>query len=315
MREELAIGIDVGGTKVRAGLVDARGKVFAGAELSVGKERSSKEVSEKAARLAGELMRGSEGEVEAVGCGVPGIVDFREGVVRASPGFPGWRDEPMRGMISGALGRPVFMDNDANMHAVGEARFGAGRGCENVIVLTLGSGIGAGLILGGKLFRGDEGFAGEVGHVVLEPEGPPCNCGGRGCLELFAAARSFELIETRLSGEEASTLRGALGGKGPDPASAAILAREGNEAALRLWEEFGRALGVGIATVVNVLGVETFVIGGGISRSLDLFAEHARRSALSHTYVRHEGSLRLIRAELGDDAGIIGAACQALSCR
>lgn len=313
MQQVPAIGVDLGGQNLRIAMVSPAGIVREGMQVPVGADRSAAAV----ARLIGEGIRalaGKEGgQPMPVGCGIPGIVDADRGVVHASPNFPPWRDEPIASMIAAECGCDVRIDNDANLHALGEALRGAGRGHRNTVMLTLGTGIGGGLVFDGRIFHGDAGFAGEVGHIVVEPEGPVCGCGGRGCLELFAAARGFRLLAARLPSAERDALLAAAGVDLSEltPEVIARLDDAGDRIARALWQEFGRYLGIGIATLVNVLGVMTFIIGGGIARSWERFHEAARGSALSHTYPHHAGKLQLLRAELGEEAGVLGAAVHA----
>ncbi|MFA4874455.1 MAG: ROK family protein [bacterium] len=304
-----AVGVDLGGTNLRAAAVDDAGSILVSRSVPVG-DRSAKAVIAEIA----DMVRAIENELgmrpAVVGCGVPGIVDSERGVVYASPHFPQWRDEALRDSLADEVKLPVAMDNDANCHALAEAMLGAGKGSRNVIMLTLGTGIGGGLVLDGKIFRGDCGFAGEVGHIVVEPEGEPCGCGGRGCLERYAASHAFPLHASRLP----DPARDALAAQAGVPISkltpeiVARLADDGNLNAIALWEDFGRYLGVGIATLINVLGIMTFVVGGGIVRSWEHFIEETKKSALSHTYARHAQYLQIKRAALGHDAGVIGAA-------
>lgn len=308
----LMLGIDLGGTNLRAGLVKRDGHVVARASLPLA-DRTPTAVIRQIVETVRHLQSSSGERAAAIGVGVAGLVEPSSGTVLRSPNLPEWREVPLRDLLAREFNVPLALDNDANAQAVAEARLGAGRGHRHFVLLTLGSGVGGGLILEGKPFHGDRGFAGEVGHIVFDPEGPSCGCGGRGCWELYAASRAFALHASRLSGEEREDLLRAAGVDLADltPKISARLAEEGNGAALALWEMFGRALGIGIATLVNALDVMTFLIGGGIARSFERFAGAARASALAHTYPCHAEHLLLKPAALGDDAGIIGAALQA----
>lgn len=309
-----AIGIDLGGTNLRVGILDRSGHILAKNMAPTGSDRSANGVITRIAEEVGQIRKTHHGQILAVGCGIPGIVAFDKGMVISSPHFPEWSGVPMRDEISRRIGMPVVLDNDANMYALGEHRFGAGRGCKNMVLLTLGTGIGGGLVLGGDIFHGDEGFAGEVGHIVVEPEGIRCNCGGRGCLEKYAASEGFANLAEKLSSKDKTSLLSRLGCDLSDltPTLVAKLAEDHDEIALKLWAGFGRYLGVGIATLVNVLGIYTFIIGGGITASWDLFADPLRKEALGHTYKYHASHLIIKRAKLGDDAGIAGAGSRAL---
>ncbi|MFH0800698.1 MAG: ROK family protein [Pseudomonadota bacterium] len=315
MKEGFAIGIDLGGTNLKVGVVDSSGRVAVSRSVPVGQDRSARGIVAQIIEEAARLRREAPGPVIALGCGVPGIVDFEKGIVYSSPNLPEWGDVPVRELLLKGTGLPVALDNDANMYALGECRFGAGRGHRNMVLLTLGTGIGGGIVLNGEVFHGDDGFAGEVGHLVVEPEGISCGCGGRGCWERYAASRGFQVHAERLEKKEREALLAAAGTDlaGLTPELMAKLAGSGNKIAIELWGTLGRYLGIGIATLLNILGVYTFVVGGGIARSMDLFAGSAKREALAHTYPRHEASLSIIRAALGDNAGIVGAATEALA--
>lgn len=312
MVKDYTIGVDLGGTNLRAAAIDGSGTIIDRRATPVVGKSAAAVVDAVIAQVSA-LENSIGSKVRGIGLGVPGIVDWENGVVHASPHFPEWSDVPIREFVARAVDRKVCMDNDANCHAFAESRLGAGKGLRNMVMLTLGTGLGGGLILDGKLFHGDSGFAGEVGHIVVEPEGEACGCSGRGCLERYAASHAFRLHASRLDARvrdellrEAGVSLDAL-----TPEIAARLAENGNAAAIGLWREFGRYLGVGIATMVNVLGVLTFVIGGGITKSWDKFIDSAKASALEHTYERHAAFLGLRRAKFSNDAGVIGAALQA----
>lgn len=310
MAEKFAIGIDLGGTNLKSGLVNSSGVVAHRHSMPIGDDKSSSRIIDLIIGEIDRLRKGAAGDAVAAGCGIPGIVDFERGFVESSPNLPKWHDVAARDLLSVATKLPIVVDNDANLHALGEQRFGAGRGHKNVILLTLGTGIGGGLILDDKIFRGDNGFAGEVGHLIVEAEGLPCACGGRGCWERYAASHAFQTYADKLPREERNQLCLSLKDD-LNPESLARLAHAQNKTAIKLWKLFAGYLGVGIASLVNTLGVFTFVVGGGIVKAWDLFADEARSSALSHTYKAHADRLILKKAELGNDAGVIGASALA----
>ena len=294
-----AIGIDLGGTTLSVGLVTSDGTVEKIRKQSL----IHKDVSSIVNFITTEvqvLLAETSSDLEGVGIGVPGIVNSEQGIVFQSPHFPTWRDIPIKRLLSEKIQCPITLDNDANMFALGEQRFGAGRACRNFIMLTLGSGIGCGLVLEGKLFRGDRGFAGEVGHMVIEPDGPPCHCGSRGCWELYAASHAFR----HLSGEKNLT-----------PENMALLAEKGDKVALKLWEEFGRYLGMGIHSLINVLGVTRIIIAGGILGGWDYFFDAAKKEMVSRAYAENAKQLVLQKSELGNNGGVIGAASSVLITR
>jgi len=212
--------------------------------------------------------------------------------------------------ISERVGLPVVIDNDANFYALGECWVGAGREYRNMILLTLGTGIGGGIIIADTIFHGDVGFAGEVGHMTIEMSGEECDLGWKGDWENYAASRAFStLVKLLGDGERNSFLKvNSLDPKNLTPELMAKLAGDGDETALKLWGMFGESLGTGIASLINILGITTFVIGGGIAESWELFIQGTRKGIADHTYQENIDRLILERAELKDSAGIIGSA-------
>jgi glucokinase len=292
MTKVYAIGVDVGGTNVRAGLVDSKGKVIRQARQRVGSRRKPADMIALIKRLIRSLKLPSKGKVIGVGCGVPGIVDVRTGIIGRSPHFPEWKSFRFSKRLSQALGLPVVADNDANMNAVGEHQWGAAKGLENFVMLTLGTGIGGGIYINGEIYHGEHGYAGEVGHIVIERDGLDCDCGGWGCWEEYAAASFFE--------------RRGWGGKKAERA-----AKAGDKEAKLLLKEYGRNLGIGIDSLINVLGITDFIIGGGLSRAADLFLPSARAEVKKRAFPQNSRRLKLKKSKLVDQAGVLGSAAAA----
>jgi glucokinase len=306
----LAIGVDVGGTKVAAGVVDTAGKIIerirrpTPAASPAGTEQAIVEV-------VTELR--DRHEVVAIGIGAAGFVDETRSVVMFAPNLA-WRDEPVKKRVEERLGCAVMVDNDANAAAWAEARFGAAQDHDHVLLIAVGTGIGAGLVLDGRLYRGRWGAAGEPGHYRVVPDGRLCGCGNRGCWEqyvsgnaLVAEARDFA---RRTPGAAARLLQ--LGGgsiEGIDGPTVTRAAMEGDAAAVRCFEIIGHWLGTGLADLAAVLDPGCFVIGGGVSEAGDLLIGPARAAfahGLTGSAYRPHAEIRL--AELGTDAGLIGAA-------
>lgn len=310
MTEKLSIGIDCGCTNIKGGIVDRDGRVIARSSLEIAGATEALDVVTLVARLMRELAGSRPLADFSIGCGFPGIVDHERGRVLSSPNFPKWRDVPIRDLLAEIIQLSPAIDNDANLHAIGEQRFGAGQGRKNLVFLTLGTGIGGGIIIDGELFRGDSGFAGEIGHMIIEEGGELCGCGRRGCFERYGASHAFELFIRRMDLKERTAYLAKAGSsiEGVTPAIVARLADSGCEQSLKMWKEFGRNLGRGIAMVMNVLGIESFVIGGGIARSFDLFAPAVRIEIQNGTYKENAERIQFLPAVLGEDAGIIGAA-------
>jgi glucokinase len=305
----LTIGVDVGGTKVAAGIVDEHGRVLATAQRDTPSD-DPRRTEDVIVEVVGELA--ASHDVEAVGVGAAGFVDAQRSTVLFAPNLA-WRDEPLRAGIERRCGLPVVIENDANAAAWGEVRFGAGRGEDFVVVLTVGTGIGGGIVLGGRLLRGRFGVAGEIGHINMVPDGRRCGCGLEGCWEQYASGGALvqeaqELAEA--SPAMAADLLRHAGGEaemitGPVVTQAA---QEGDVAALRCFDVVGTWLGRGLAQLAAVLDPGLFVLGGGVSAAGELLRGPAGRALLQHLTARgHRPHAELRVAELGPEAGIVGA--------
>ena len=306
-----AIGIDVGGTKINAFRVTRDGTIA---------ERTSKPTpaADESATLSAmiELARAlTTPDVIAVGVGAAGMIDAKEGVLRFAPNLA-WRNLPIAERMRDALGLPCQVDNDASMAAYGEFRFGAGRGYRHLLLVTVGTGLGGGIVSDGRLFRGANGFAAEIGHIIVEPGGPLCGCGNRGCWEQVAAGRAIDRMGREEAREHEHSVLRRLAGGDPDAVTGKLVtraAKEGDVAATAILAEAGRRLGQGIAGLVNVLDPQVVVVGGGAIVAGDLLLDPARAAFLDAV----EGSgyrprVPIVPAELGNDAGAVGAATLAL---
>ncbi|EKP95165.1 ROK family protein [Thermaerobacter subterraneus] len=298
-------GVDVGGTNLRVGLVSTDGRVLWRDVLPTPRRRGPDTIADLIARLIerGLARVGVEREhLLGVGAGVTGPVRRRDGMARLAPNF-GWRDVPFADLLQARLpeGVPVWIDNDVRVVMYGEWRFGAGRDATDLLCVTLGTGVGAALILDGKPYYGNDDAAGEIGHLVLDPDGPPCGCGNRGCIEQYASASAVERAATQagLSRE---------GGGPPSAADVAEAARAGEPRAREILEQAAHALAQGLAAAVNLVAPERVVIGGGLSRAGEAFWDPLLREVSQRVMPVHRVRVRLVPAALGDDAGILGAA-------
>jgi glucokinase len=306
----LTIGVDVGGTKVAAGVVDDDGQIVEKLKRDT-PAASPDSTIEVIAGVVSELL--ARYEVEAIGIGAAGFVEQTRSSVLFAPNLA-WRDEPVKKLVEERIGRQVVVENDANAAAWAEAKLGAARGQRHVMLITVGTGIGAGLILAGRLYRGRFGIAGEPGHYRVVPEGRLCGCGNRGCWEQYASgsalvaeAREF----ARRSPEAAARLLQLAGGsiEAIDGPTVTRAAREGDVAAMRCFGIVGSWLGAGLADLAAILDPGCFVIGGGVSEAGELLLGPARaayENGVTGRIYRELADVRL--AELGPDAGLIGAA-------
>lgn len=291
------VGIDLGGTAIKAGVVDEHGRVLARRSVATELERGSAHVLATLAGLAREL--GADG---GVGLGVPGLIDRAAGVITECPNLKVLEHVPLADELARALDCPrarVFLENDANAAALGEHWCGGARDATDLLFVTLGTGVGGGLVLGGELYTGRGGLAGEIGHVVVEPGGRMCGCGARGCVETLASATAAH---------RRALERGLPAERPGDLALLAERARAGAGPERELCTAIGRDLGHALAAAVSLLDVRTFVIGGGFGAATDVLAEGVRAGIRERSYGQRLDEVRIVPSGLGADAGWIGAA-------
>jgi len=295
-----SVGIDLGGTALKAGVVSGSGEVIERRTIPVDARAGAAGLLDRMADLARDL--GAEG---AVGLGSPGLFDRERGVVLQAPNLGFLEGISLRDELARRLGLPqraVLLENDANVAALGEHWLGAGRGEDDLLLVTLGTGVGGGLLLAGELYSGSGGMAGEIGHVVVDPSGPVCGCGSRGCLETLASAT-------------AAQRRAASLGLDADLVRLAERARKAPGPERELLEAIGTDLGRGLAVALTMLDVRLFVIGGGFGAALDVLEPGLRTGLAERSYGGRAPEVRIVSAALGADAGWIGAARLALSFR
>jgi len=306
----LAIGVDVGGTKVAAGVVDDQGQILARLRRDTPAQDPA-ELQDLIAEVIAELA--ADHEVEAAGLGAAGFVDAARSTVLFAPNLP-WRNTALRAAVEQRTGLPVVVENDANAAAWAETRFGAGHGQPHTVTVTVGTGLGGGLVVGGELVRGAFGVAAEVGHLNLVPEGRPCGCGNLGCWEQYASGRAL-VTEARqraaASPEQAGLLLELAQGR-PEQISGPMVtmgAVAGDPVALQSFRAVGAWLGHGLADLAAVLDPRTFIIGGGVAEAGELLVGPAREAFQAGLTGRGHRPTATVRvAELGQDAGLIGAA-------
>jgi glucokinase len=329
-----AIGVDLGGTNLRIAAVDDQArlleKVTLGTRVSLGRDSVLNEMCDAIQRLSQKYR--ADSTMLGVGIGVPGIIDLKTGMLRESPNLPGWSDYPVRDEIEKRLQAKVILENDANVAALGEKWLGAGRHVDSMAILTLGTGVGGGLILDGKIWHGMTGMAGEFGHVTVEAEGHPCGCGNRGCVEQYASATAVVRMarEAIATGDAPSLAKVASIDAEFNAKEIYNLAIQGDESARKIFRRVGRALGIVLAGLINGLNLEMYVIGGGVSSAWEAFSpsifEELRQRSMVYAATAPENPLGggggasaqvdpgegrktiITRALLGSDAGLYGAA-------
>jgi glucokinase len=327
-----AIGVDLGGTNLRIAAVDANGgvleKVSTGAEVTRGRDYVLDEMCKAVRAMASKF--GGAGRTVGIGIGVPGIIDRQTGMVHESPNLPGWRDYPVRDEIERRLRTDVILENDANAAAMGEKWLGVGSQVDDLCMLTLGTGVGGGLVLQGKIWHGMTGMAGELGHITVDPHGVKCGCGNHGCLEQYASATAVKRMAAEaVARGEAPELARAMD-RDPEFSAKAIyqMAVERDEAALKIFRNVGQALGIALANMINVLNLPMYVIGGGMANAWDVFSpallDQIQKRSFVYVATGPEDIVRIdstktsgeqtrrttaiARASLGSDAGLLGAA-------
>lgn len=312
-----AIGVDIGGTSVKLGLISEKGRILAKKVFqtpkNVGREEMLSLLIDHIKTLLSDARRRNV-KVVGVGVGAPGPIDVEKGLVYFFPNIPGWKNTPLKKILSSKLKLPVFVDNDANAMALGEAVYGAGRGVRNAIALTLGTGVGGGLVLDGKLFHGPYFSAAELGHIVINENGLPCGCGNRGCIETYVGNGYFTgMIRKRLANGERSILTQWIKeGQTLTPELAARAAKKGDKFAKKVWEETAGHLATALAGLVNLLNPERIILGGGIAQSGPLLFRPLVRELGKKAFPIAAHSVKVMPADLGVDAGLIGAAGLAL---
>jgi glucokinase len=300
------LGVDIGGTDIKLGIVDGNGAIIESGKMETGASEGPRQA---AARTAAWLS--GHGEITAAGIDCAGLIDGERGYLYYSPNLPGWEDTSLKDLFSDALGLPVTVDNDVNCAAWGEYVLGAGRGTKYFVCLTLGTGIGGGVIADAKLYRGWQGMAGEIGHQVIDPAGPDCVCGSRGCLEMLANASSIVARARKaIAAGAASALEDGDDLTAKDIAEAAA---GGDRVAVEALAETGRVLGTGLANVVHLFNPEVIAVGGGVAGAGELILGPARESMRSQLMDKVLAEVRLVPAELGNNAALTGAAMMALS--
>jgi len=299
------IGFDIGGTNLRCGLISEEGKIIAfytqptGAQRGV--EKLIQEIISQVKRIEKEH---SEIPIAGIGIGIAGILKPIQGIVCFSPNLPGWRQIPLLKMLRQSIPYPIFIENDANLIALGEAWQGAGRGEKNFFLLTLGTGIGGGIIYQGHLWSGETSAA-EIGHIKIDPYGEKCLCGRRGCLETFASAswlvrRAYKHMHLGMP---------SILAKYPKITAKDVFtaAQRGDILACYLFQLAGWALGIGIATLCNTLGFKTVIIGGGMSNAWEEFIGSLKGTLTKELLAIDYSEVKIIKSSLGDMAGIYGA--------
>jgi glucokinase len=315
MAHGVVVGIDLGGTKILTVAATPEGRILARRRVATptGRDGVVGAMRDTVAAVLGEA--GADGPA-ALGVGAPGPMDPEAGVLLEPPNLPGCENLPLAEIFRGYYpGAEVHVENDANAAALGERRFGAGRGVADLCYITISTGIGGGIVAGGRLVRGAAGTAGEVGHMVVEPDGPQCHCGLHGCWEVLASGTAIARMAREAvasSDGSGAAIRAAAGDDPPDARAVDAAAAAGDAAALRIVRAAVRYNGIGFCNLIQLLSPARIVVGGGVSRAWDRYIAPAAEWARQNAFDRPGRMCEIVPADLGDDVGALGAVAVAL---
>ena len=312
-----SIGIDLGGTDIKAGLLAEDGTLSCRTVISTQVNEGAKAIARRIAGVIKQVISVADEtdppivcseQIIGIGLGSPGLIIAESGIVHFSPNFPGWRDIPLLDYVNEELegvDLPLYIDNDVNVMVLGELHHGAGVGFDNIVGLTVGTGVGGGVVINRKVYHGNWNTAGELGHTIVKPDGRKCGCGNRGCLEAYAGARH---IVERTQEQIVAGRKTCMNPEQLTPKKIADAASAGDELAREIFSETGRLIGVALTSIAHILNPQLAVIGGGISAAgEDLLFQHIRKE-FNKRVMDIPGKMQIVPAKLGNDAGLVGAA-------
>lgn len=311
-----SIGVDLGGTNITIALVDLKGKIKNKVKISTQADKNAefivKTIIENIKVLVQDVQRS---QLIGIGIGAAGQIDHLRGVIKFSPNLH-WRNVPIVKEIKKEFNLPVYIDNDANVACYGEFLFGAGQGSQNIICVTLGTGVGGGIIINRKIYRGAGGGAGEIGHITVESNGRKCNCGNHGCMEAYVGAphireRCIEKIKSGRKSIVTRIVEGSLAKITPKVLEEAAFYKD--KLSQEIWQETGMYLGVGLASLINIFNPEKIIIGGGVANAGTLLSGPMLKTIKERALAVSLQDVKIVRAKLGEEAGVIGAAMLVLS--
>lgn len=311
--DNYAIGIDLGGTNLKAGLVSSDGKIHHRLSIKTDKNADPQSIANQIFELiekiiiAGAGLKPAVDRVAGVGLGSPGLIDKKGETILFSPNLPLWRNIPIKRMVSERFGVPCVLENDANAAAWGEKWAGAGKEADSLVMLTLGTGIGGGIVINNKLWRGVNNVAAEIGHMVIQMDGPKCSCGNHGCIEAYASATSMvRRFKELIKSGSASSLKDAGDITAKMINDAALL--HNDAASLDIIKETGRYLGIALVNIMHILNPEVIVLAGGMAGSGDLLMNPVKQVIREKAFHASAKETKIVFSQLGNDAGVIGAA-------
>ena len=306
------IGVDIGGTNIKIALVDFDGKIIYSnttpTRAEMGYEAGINNIKQAIKDLAQETKMDLK-SIEAIGFGLPGQIDYKAGIVKNLPNIPGWVNVPLAKIIEEEFSIPTRLDNDVRCAALGELNFGAGKGCENLICITVGTGIGSGIILNGKLVRGASNAAGEIGHIKMTMnDGPLCGCGDYGCFEAYASGPAIvTMAKEYISGGKSAKYKEMATDGIISPYIVAQAALQGDAVSIQIFKQMGKIIGLGLSSVINLLNPEKIIIGGGVADAGDILLDPIKQTIKERTMPIQAQAVEIVPAQLANTAGVIGA--------
>ena len=306
------IGVDIGGTNVKIALVDFDGKIIYSNTVPTRAEMGYEAGVNNIKQAIKELMQ-ETGEsaktIEAIGFGLPGQIDYKEGIVKNLPNIPGWVNIPLAKIIEDEFSIPTRLDNDVRCAALGELNFGAGKGCENLICITVGTGIGSGIVLNGKLVRGASNAAGEIGHIKMDMTGGPlCGCGDYGCFEAYASGPAIvTMAKEYISGGKSAKYKEMATDGIITPYIVAQAALQGDAVSIQIFKQMGKIIGTGLSSVINLLNPEKIIIGGGVADAGSILLDPIKATIADRAMPIQANAVQVVPAQLANTAGVIGA--------
>ena len=308
--EKFAIGVDLGGTNIKVGIVSQKGKIIKKTSLKTEAEGGPQKVISQMSKGIKELLNKNKLKIKGIGIGSPGIVSIKKGTVENPPNLPGWGKVKLAKLIEKKFNFPVYIENDANVAAIGEMILGAGKKYSEFIMITLGTGVGGGIIMNKKIFRGENGVAGEVGHTTIDYKGEQCKCGSIGCIETFVGNNYLiKRVEKELHSHKDSVIWKLIDNdfNNLNPKLIHAAAEENDEYAKSFIIEMGTQLGAALASVSNLLDISTFIIGGGVAGFGASLFDSTQQSLHARVLKTLKDRVKVIPAKLKNDAGIQGA--------
>ena len=306
------IGVDIGGTNIKIALIDFDGKIIYSATTPTRAEMGYEAGINNIKQAIKDLMQetnATKDTIEAIGFGLPGQIDYKNGIVKNLPNIPGWTNVKLAKIIDTEFSIPTRLDNDVRCAALGELNFGAGKGCENLGCITVGTGIGAGIVLNGKLVRGAANAAGEIGHIKMEMNGGPlCGCGDYGCFEAYASGPAIvTMAKEYISGGKSAKYKEMAADGIITPYLVAQAALQGDAVSIQIFKQMGKIIGTGLTSVVNLLNPQKIIIGGGVADAGDILLDPIRKTILDRAMPIQAKSVEIVPAQLANTAGVIGA--------